>query len=90
MKIKKFSPKQRRVKKVVHQALRGGPFPQNKPPVEGAAVVGLIPPDDPGGEGWVVLHSEVQVQCAPLLRLQDPLLIKPVLRPLGVAVEPQP
>ena len=49
------------VEEVVNQTSCSGPFPQNEPPVEGAAVTGTVTLPDPGGEGGVVIHGEVEV-----------------------------
>ena len=79
-----------RVEKVVHQPLGGSPLPQHEPAVKHPGISPLIPGPDGGRQRGIIRHGEVQAQRFPLLRLQDPLLIKPVLGPLRIAVEPQP
>ena len=50
----------------------------------------LIPAPHPGRQARVVLHGKVEVQGVALPGPADPLPVKPVLRPLRVAGEPQP
>ena len=41
-------------------------------------------------DAGIIRHRKVQPQRPPLFGAQHPLLVKPVLRPFRVAVEPQP
>ena len=79
-----------RVEEVVDQPLCRRPFSQHEPPVENAGVEPLIPLPDLRCQSRIVLHGKMQPQGVPALRLFNPLLIEPVLRPLRIAVEPQP
>ena len=78
------------VEEIVYPPLGGHPLPQHKPPVEGAAEAARVPLPHLGRQRRVILHGEVEVERPPLLRLQNPLLVKPVLRVLRVAGEPHP
>ena len=78
-----------RVEEVIHPALSRHPLAQHEAAVEHAGVQPRIAAADIGRQRGVVLHRKVEVQAVPLRRVADPLRVEPVVRPLGVAVEPQ-
>ena len=78
-----------RVEKVIHQALSRRPFSLHEPSVKHARIQPLIPLPDLRRQAGIIRHRKVQPQHPPALRLLDPLLVKPVFRPLWIAIEPQ-
>ena len=73
----------------IDNALRGDPLALDEALVEGSAVQVLVALLYLVREGGVVVEGEVQVEGALLGGLLNPLLIEPMLREFGVAVEPK-
>ena len=76
-------------KERVDKSLRRDPFAQNEAVIERAAVKALVSALYRGGERRIVVHGEVEIQTVFLSALFYPLLVEPVQRRVGVAVEPQ-
>ena len=76
-------------KMCIRDSLRSDPLSQNEPPVEHARIQPRVALADGRRERGIVLHGKVQIQTVARLRAEDPLVVKPVLRPLRIAVEPQ-
>ena len=77
------------VEKVIYPSLGRRPLPQNEPPVKGPPEGAAVPLPHPGRQARVVLHGEVEIPGVALSRLPDPLPVKPGLRPVRIAGEPQ-
>ena len=76
------------VEKVVHPARRYHPLTEDEPSVKVAAVHPLIAGNDTAGKRRVILERKVDIQRLSFRRFDYPLPIKPVVRTIGVAVEP--
>ena len=73
----------------IYAALGGDPPAEHEPLIERAGIQLLIAVDYRGRERGIIPHREVQIEAVFLPVLLDPLLVKPVHRVLGVAVEPE-
>ena len=76
-------------KERIDKPLRRDPFAQHEAVIERAAVKALVSALYRGRERRIVIHGEVKIQTVFLSALFYPLLVEPVQRRVGIAVEPQ-
>ena len=77
------------VKHVVDDTLGHYPQAENIPLIKHAGIHGFIALFGFFAQTWVVVHREMDVQRFLFLGLKYPLFAEPMLRVLGVAVEPE-
>ena len=76
-------------KERIDKPLRRDPFAQNEAVIERAAVKAFVSALYRGRKRRVIVHGEMEIQAVFLRALFYPLLVEPVQRSIGVAVEPQ-
>lgn len=72
----------------MHPARRYHPLAEDEPAVKISAVHPLIAGDDAAGQCRIILERKVDIQRLALMSLHYPLTVEPVMRAVGIAVEP--
>ena len=77
------------VKEIVNEALGGAPLTEDEAAVKGTGIRAFIAFSDLWGQGRVIFHREMEMQCAAFSGLEDPLLIEPMLLIFRITVKPK-